>query len=193
MKKLNIQIKSIWGSLLFEYECEANTPKKTLEKAVSKKANLWGANLGEADLRGADLRRANLGEADLRGADLGEADLGEADLGRANLWEADLRGADLRRANLWGANLRGAKGLKLYWHIHHDQLVENLTEPLKNRIGYIKKEKPKEEVKLRVKLIKKVKAKPKDWPITKEGWEELHKKECKNCSWNGNTIFPNKP
>ena len=57
-------------------------------KSGGERANLWGANLEGADLRGADLWRANL-----RGA---------------NLWGANLEGANLRGANLWGANLRGA-------------------------------------------------------------------------------------
>lgn len=48
---------------------------------------------------------------------------------------------------------------KFYWHIHHDILCEPLTEPLKNRIKYIKKYKPEEEQELRLKLIKPVKGK----------------------------------
>ena len=72
---MKIQIKSIWGSILFEHEKANNTIKETLQEA----------NLQEADLQEANLRGANLQEADLRGADL---------LG------ANLRGADLRGANL---------------------------------------------------------------------------------------------
>ena len=49
------------------------------------------------------------------------------------------------------------KKLKFYWHIHHDILLEPLTEPLKNRIRFIKEEKPKDEIELRLKLIKPVK------------------------------------
>ena len=45
-----------------------------------QRADLQGANLREADLRGADLQGANLREADLRGADLQGANLREADL-----------------------------------------------------------------------------------------------------------------
>ena len=48
---------------------------------------------------------------------------------------------------------------KFYWHIHHDTLLEPLTEPLKNRIDYIKENKPKEEIALRLKLLKPVKGK----------------------------------
>ena len=68
-----------------------------LHNEGGKRADLRGADLGEADLKGANLR-----EADFRGANLGEADLRGA-----NLREADLRGADLRGANLGWANLRG--------------------------------------------------------------------------------------
>ena len=68
MKKTKIQIKSIWGSLLFEYESENNTIKKTLSEA----------NLSEANLSGANLSGANLSEAYLRGAYLSEANLSEA-------------------------------------------------------------------------------------------------------------------
>ena len=51
------------------------------------------------------------------------------------------------------------KKLKWYWHIHHDILLEALTGPLKNRIKYIKNIKPKDEIELRLKLIKPVKGK----------------------------------
>ena len=74
---MKIEIKSIWGSILFEYDCENNSLLKTLLKAKSQDANLCdadlrGANLCDADLRGADLRGANLCDADLRGADSDE-------------------------------------------------------------------------------------------------------------------------
>ena len=52
---IKIQIKSIWGEVLFEYEKENNTLKETLEEAVKHGANLDGANL-----YGANLIRANL-------------------------------------------------------------------------------------------------------------------------------------
>jgi len=48
---------------------------------------------------------------------------------------------------------------KYYFHIHHEVLVEALTEPLKNRIKYIKENKPKDEIELRLRLIKPVKGK----------------------------------
>ena len=206
MKKIKIQITHwLTGSILFEYETENNTLVKTIREANLWGANLRGANLrgtdlGGANLRGANLREANLWGANLRGTDLREANLWGAnlrgtDLREANLGGANLRGTDLREANLWGANLRGtdlggAKGIIMYWHIHHEMLVENLTEPLKNRIEYIKKEKPKEEIKLRLKLLKKVKCPINKLPHTKKDWEKLHRVEC-GCGWSSKrqTIF----
>jgi len=134
--KTKIQIKSYVGELLFEYETENNSIKKTVEEAIGRgidlwKANLqgadlWKANLHGADLRGAYLRGADLWEADLQGADIQGADLRGADLWKANLQRADLRGAylrgaylqeaDLREANLWGANLQGADLWKANLH-----------------------------------------------------------------------------
>lgn len=71
-------------------------------------ADLWVANLREANLYEADLREADLGAANLRQAYLMIADLREADLGSADLQEADLAGANLQEATLWVANLQGA-------------------------------------------------------------------------------------
>ena len=77
---VKIQIRSIFGKVLFELEKENNTIRETLEEAVRVGADLRGANLESADLRGANLRGANL-----RGADLESADFGGANLRGANL------------------------------------------------------------------------------------------------------------
>ena len=53
--KTKIEIKSIWGSILFEYEKENNSIKDTLIEAVNSDANLGDANLFGANLRGAEL------------------------------------------------------------------------------------------------------------------------------------------
>ena len=117
-----IQIKSVFGKILFEYEKENNTVKDTVIEAVKsgadlsyadlRGANLCYANLSGADLcanlRGANLCNANLSGADLRDANLRGANLRDANLRGANLFNANLRGADLCNANLRGANLSGA-------------------------------------------------------------------------------------
>ena len=45
--KTKIEIKSIWGSILFEYEKENNSIKDTLIEAIKGGAYLRGAYLGE--------------------------------------------------------------------------------------------------------------------------------------------------
>ena len=122
--KTKFQIKSVFGNLLFEYECESL--KEAVCEANLRGANLYGvnlrgANLREANLSGANLREANLYGANLyganlRGANLREANLRGANLSGANLYRANLSGTDLSGANLYGANLRGAdlSGANLY-------------------------------------------------------------------------------
>ena len=99
--KLGLAIR--WGK-----EHDANLLGADLRDADLRGANLWNADLQGADLRDADLRGANLWGADLWDANLQGADLLDADLQRANLRNAGLRGANLRGANLLGADLRNA-------------------------------------------------------------------------------------
>jgi hypothetical protein len=108
-KKVKIQIKHYFtGSVLFEYECEDNTISKTVQEAVSKRANLRSANLRSANLSGAYLSGAYLSGAYLRSANLRSANLRSANLSGAYLSGAYLSGAYLRSANLRSANLSGA-------------------------------------------------------------------------------------
>ena len=102
---IKIQIKSIYGSILFEYEKEKNTIKDTLLKAIESGADLSGANLSYANLSYANLSGANLRDANLSGANLSYADLSGANLRDANLSYANLSDANLSYANLSGANL----------------------------------------------------------------------------------------
>ena len=119
--KTTLQIKSITGKLLFEFEKENNTVKNTIVEAVSK----------GADLRGADLRGAYLQGAYLRGAYLQGADLQGAYLRGAYLWGADLQGAYLRGADLQGADLRGAylQGVKIKTTVVFTGLYKYIVMP----------------------------------------------------------------
>ena len=73
-----IEIKSVFGSVLFELEKEDNTIKDTLIEAIKSSANLYDADLRGADLRTADLCGANLRYANLCGANLRDANLCDA-------------------------------------------------------------------------------------------------------------------
>lgn len=55
MAQVKIQIKGIFGEVLFEYEKENNTIRETVEEAVRQNANLDGANLDGASLDGQTL------------------------------------------------------------------------------------------------------------------------------------------
>ena len=85
-KKIKIQIKSVFGDVLFAYEKENNTIKDTVEEAVRRKVSLNRANLNRASLDGANLDGASL-------------------------YGANLYGASLYGANLYGASLDGAKDI----------------------------------------------------------------------------------
>ena len=108
--KTKIQIKTVFGKIIFEHESENNTIAETVNEYIMQelKKGLRSANLSSADLRNADLSSADLGYADLRNADLSSADLSSADLSSADLRSADLRSADLRNADLSSADLRSA-------------------------------------------------------------------------------------
>ena len=58
--KTKIEIKSIWGKVLFSFEKENNTIKDTVEEAVRHGASLDGASLYRASLDGASLNGASL-------------------------------------------------------------------------------------------------------------------------------------
>ncbi len=111
MTKNKIVLTTVFGKILWE------STKDTVTEAVKEKyardADLYGADLRDADLRDADLRGAYLRDADLRDADLRGANLRGADLRDADLRGANLRDADLYGADLRGANLRGAKNADL--------------------------------------------------------------------------------
>ena len=108
MNKIEIFHKET-DEVIFQYETENNTIKKTVEEAVRQKIDLRGANLHYANLTGANLEGANLYKANLYDANLKNANLYNADLRNADLRDADLQNANLYNANLTGADLEGTK------------------------------------------------------------------------------------
>ena len=60
--KIKLQIKSVFGKVLFEFEKENNTIKDTLKEAIKSSADLRYADLSSANLRSADLRYADANE-----------------------------------------------------------------------------------------------------------------------------------
>ena len=68
------------------------------------------------------------------------------------------------------------------WHVHHKVLLELLTELISVRREYIKETKPKEEVPLRLKLLKVVRGKlPKEVVATGEAY--LKAEEAYHKAW----------
>ena len=101
--KTTVEIKNVSGNVLFSYESEDNSIRKTLEKAVEVGVDLSGANLREVDLSGAYLVEVNLTGANLSGANLRGANLRGANLSGTYLLGTNLSWACLSRANLSGA------------------------------------------------------------------------------------------
>ena len=104
----------------------------------------------------------------------------------------------------------------MFWHVHHDKLME-WSGDIRERIKYVNAEKPKGEIKVRLKLLRRVKGKvPAKWNEACAKWkkayaklkeadakwneahaeclpelEKLHKKECNCKEWNGKQLrFP---
>ncbi len=88
-----------------------------------------------------------------------------------------------------------------YWHVHHDCLVEfcyNYNE----RQKHILKFKPESERELRLRLFQPVRGElPVQFVEARRDYDEayracaeeilaLHTKECPDCPWDGETIFP---
>ncbi|HJR79081.1 MAG TPA: pentapeptide repeat-containing protein [Anaerolineales bacterium] len=92
-------------SKLIDREAVIDLSGADLRGACLAFAKLKGVNLSEADLSGADLGGANLSKSYMAGTDLRGANLKGANLGGAALFESRLNGADLTRADLSEANL----------------------------------------------------------------------------------------
>ena len=71
---------SIFGKLLFEYECEENSIKKTVEQAVKEKINLSNSNLSYSDLSNSNLSYSDLSNSNLSNSNLSNSNLRNSDL-----------------------------------------------------------------------------------------------------------------
>lgn len=91
--------------IIFSYECENNTFRKTVEEAVRRKISLAFADLSGTNLSGIDLRNANLSCAKLRHTILCNTNLSGADLEFTDLRYSILSDANLLGAKLWCAEL----------------------------------------------------------------------------------------
>jgi len=127
--------------------------------------------------------------------------------------------------------------MRFAWHVHHEILVESLTEPIRNRRLFIKEHKHPSEIATRLRLLRAVRGKlPSEYIEASKAYQEaykaceeaskayqeaykasqeaykasqeaykayqeaykaylpeieaLHRLECKNCPWDGHTIFP---
>ena len=96
-----------------------------------------------------------------------------------------------------------------YWHVHHEILYEWCYD-YDERVGYIKAEKPPEEVEIRLRLMQPVRDVPAKLTKARTEYDKarveydragvecfseikvLHRAQCPNCPWDGNTIFPGK-
>lgn len=107
LKKI-LKLHTEWVSSGLRKGKQADLQGADLWMADLRGINLRGADLHGADLQGADLRKVNLQGADLHEADIRKADLRGADLRGTNLWRVNLQGADLQKADLWRSNLWGA-------------------------------------------------------------------------------------
>lgn len=82
---MNIEIKSIFGEILFSFEKENNTIKDTLLEAYLEGINLEYSDLKKANLEGINLKEINLENANLKGANISNTNLNCANLNGANL------------------------------------------------------------------------------------------------------------
>ena len=90
-----IEIKSIFGNILFTYEAENATIKDAVEKAVKEKVSLSYSNLSYSNLS-----YSNLSYSNLRGSDLSNSNLRGSNLSNSDLSNSNLRGSDLSNSNL---------------------------------------------------------------------------------------------
>ena len=114
-----------------------------------------------------------------------------------------LRSIQEEEAAAYRKAFKGVKVDTFVWHCHHDKPLERLSKRPETRIDYILDFKTKHEQSLRLRLFRPFKGKLSPglkkvsaaWDKASAEWEKAcdeptHKKQCKNCPWDGRTIFP---
>ncbi len=105
---MKIEIKDCIDKILFSYECENNTIKITLQKAIEQRIKLIFANLSFQDLTGLDFSKINLSGANLSDSNMNNTNLYGTNLSFANLSNASIDNSNLEYANLIYSNLYNA-------------------------------------------------------------------------------------
>lgn len=109
MEKSKVEIRhKVTRSVIFSYEEEDNSLKKTLEEAAKESISLKNANLSGERFRGEGHSGESLIKADLRGIDLSYAIINGMDFREVKLRGANLEGAYFEGTNFNGADLSGA-------------------------------------------------------------------------------------
>ena len=89
---ITLQIKNRYThKVIFEYTCNDNTMKQTVEEAIRQKISLGGADLSYLDLSCMDLSYADLNTTDLSYSNLESTDLSETNLRNCDLDEVYLK------------------------------------------------------------------------------------------------------
>ena len=149
---MKIQIKSIFGSLLFEGDFE--NISKAVCTALKNGADLRGVDLYGADLYGADLRGAVLHGVDLRGANLRGAKGIELAISKTRILpDGDIIGwkkckdgvivkllipADAKRSSAFGRKCRAEK-VKVLEVIGAKEGISTYTNAVKYHVGDVVK------------------------------------------------------
>lgn len=130
MDNKKIEIRNTLGFVMFEYECEDNTMKKTVENAVKHHVDLSNANLCGADLTNANLTNIKACNATFRDAVLKNAVLDNGILVNTDFVRTDLINTSFRMANVSLGNFISASMQNTvfsYADIYNARFESNIT------------------------------------------------------------------
>ena len=105
---VKIEIKSIFGKILFTYEKEYATIKDAVEQAIKENVDLSNSDLRNSDLSNSDLRNSDFSYSDLRNSDFSNSNLRNSDFSYSDLSNSDLSYSDLSNSDLSNSDLRNS-------------------------------------------------------------------------------------